>query len=137
MRTKSGIAFTRPARAFDLADRERLADELHAPGRPQVVYVRCITDDRYDPEAIRPELDLIVETNSTSRARNVWANWALSEGIDGTFRVQVLCPNALPAGKVRRKREDGYDATVDLDMLQLERDLAALDADDRALGLTI
>ncbi|SFE90133.1 hypothetical protein [Methylobacterium sp. yr596] len=137
MRTKSGIQYTRPARSLDLADRERLADELHAAGRPSVVYVRCVTDDRYDPEAIHPELDLIVETNSTTRARSVWANWALSQGVDGRYRVQVLCPNALPAGKVRRKREDGYDADVDLDMLQLERDLAAFDADDRALGLTI
>lgn len=137
MRTKSGIAFACPIRPLDLADRERLADELHAAGRPSIVYVRCITDDRYDPESIRPELDLIVETNSTTRARSVWANWALSQGVDGRYRVQVLCPNSLPAGKTRRKREDGYDADVDLDMLQLERDLAALDADDRALGLTI
>ncbi|MFH6786663.1 hypothetical protein [Methylobacterium sp. MA0201] len=137
MRTKSGIQYTRPARPLDLADRERLADELHAAGRPSVVYVRCVTDDRYDPEAIHPELDLIVETPSTSKARSVWANWALSEGIDGTFRVQVLCPNALPAGRARRKKEDAYWADVDLDLLQLERDLAVLDADDRALGLTI
>ena len=137
MRTKSGLQFTRPARPFDLADRERLADELHAAGRPSVVYVRCVTGDRYDPEPLHPELDLIVETDSTSKARSVWANWALSQEVEGAYRVEVCCPNALPAGRARRQRETRFVADIDLDLMQLERELAELDAADRALGLCL
>ncbi len=57
--------------------------------------------------------------------------------IEGEIYVELRYTHALPAGRVRRQRESVTAIRVDLAQVLLERDLAALDADDRALGLTI
>lgn len=132
MHTASNIRYSQPVRPLDAAAREQLADALHAAGSPPSVYVRVV-DAAW--EAVRPELDLIVQTTSTRTAREVWAEWALEQDLDGSYRVEVRSTQALLPHRKRRDKECAYAAMVDLDMILLDRDLAEIDAADRALGL--
>jgi hypothetical protein len=129
---RNNIHFSKPVRPFDAAAREQLADALHAAGSPASVYVRVV-DASW--EAVRPELDLIVQTTSTRTAREVWAEWALEQDLDGAFRVEVRSTPPQMAHRKRRDKETSYAATVDLDLILLDRDLAEVAAADRALGL--
>ncbi|MEE8628169.1 MULTISPECIES: hypothetical protein [Methylobacterium] len=129
---------SRPARRLEQADRERIADALHAAGATPVVHARIAAP--YD-EYPHPELDLVIQADwrSTRPIKEAWVNWALENDLDldGKIEVRLLYTHALPEGRKRREREGLSGLQVDLAQVLLERDLAALDADDRALGLAI
>lgn len=132
MRTASNIHFSKPVTPLDASAREQLVDALHAAGSPMVSYVRVVD---VDWQPVAPELDLVVQSTSTRTAREIWTAWALEQGLDGKYRVEVLATSPLAPGRKRRPREMGYAADVDLDMVVLEAELAKCDAADRALGL--
>lgn len=138
MTTDTTIRISRPEKPLDQADRERLADSLAAAGATPVVYARVTAPWGEYP---RPDLDLVIQADWTSsRAiRQAWIDWALESDldIDGQIEVEVRYTYALPEGRVRRQKESVTAIRVDLAQVLLERDLAALDADDRALGLCL
>lgn len=138
MTTDSSIRLSRPAHSLDQADRERLADSLAAAGATPVVYARIAAPYEEYP---RPDLDLVIQADwrRTKSIHRAWIDWALENDLDldGEIYVELRYTHALPAGRVRRQRESVTAIRVDLAQVLLERDLAALDADDRAFGLTI
>lgn len=138
MTTDTAIRISRPVKPLELADRERLADSLAAAGATPVVYARVTAPWGEYP---RPELDLVIQADwRRSRSiRQAWIDWSLEQDldIDGEIEVELRYTYALPQGRVRRQKESVSALRVDLAQVLLERDLAELDAADRALGLCL